>query len=424
MERATKLISLVAIVAIGSETIRLANGLTIAVERDTDADYLALMSVSRVSDFSPQERAALEVASFSIVQETDSFSPEAFRRLTWYVGGRVEAQLVGDTFQIKIATQKTHFGPAISLLSDMLLRGCPSEETVAKGQSDWRNWYLENSKFPLFGAMRKVRLELGLGPAESFDSRYVAVKLALNKALSPKRTVISIVGGVEAQSAATRIQASLGDWIANTQSSVRPISKPAPAIQSPFITSVVSIKGPAPDSKSFPAWFVATQALGSGKGSTLYQTFRIENGTTYLFGVAYTFPQGASWAHFYIPRSAEAQSEPDSTTKTLTNEISSAPSRLSVENIERAKDHFFASRQFGPGSEDGRLAPFSQGRTGLFERAFELAWGELWNCPMDKLEGEVRKVTVSEAIQALKDSIPSLKAMTIGPIKPSSQFAP
>ncbi len=229
------------------------------------------------------------------------------------------------------------------------------------------------------------------------------------KAIRPESTILSIVGDIDSQIASQRIQSSLGNWNPDKPVNIRPVINYCHRMDSPFNANIFTISGPQVKDKSFPAWFMGTQILGSGKGSELYRLVRNQLGISYLFTVAYSFSETESFAHFCVPTIRTKKDDLETIRVEFADLVRKSPENVTIEKLDRAKSHFTTYRFAGDMADDNRLAPFSYNLNGLFEIGFDTACGLHFQRNMTQFIPEINEVSISQVSVALEKSISSLK---------------
>jgi predicted Zn-dependent peptidase len=367
--------SVLAAVAFAPQLITFGNGLPVIVDYDPDSPFVTLVSLSRCDDQSPDRLLALEIACRAIMRETQTFSTQRLQYLSWLVGGRVEAELAGDTVRIEITTAPSHFSLAATLLSELTQRASFSQEALAEASRDLEKDLERRELMPWYPSIREFRGELGIGPRGPIQMRTDVTRALWQHVVRPDRTAIAIVGGVSPSDVERRLTSSFGLWELDPAPGFRiPRGQFGPNPVRRHAVVMASVEGPPVTSNRFAAWLVFCGAMGWGTGSALHRVIRNELGWAYQTGCSVSFRHEKSHAifHFSFVRTPSFGEREQS----LKEMLASAERTISKSDVDRAKSLQIGQYLVGSGGPEG-IVPFGQGHVAIWDRAFWLAWWQL-----------------------------------------------
>lgn len=366
---------LLAAIAAAPQLITFGNGLPVIVDYDPDSPFVTLVSLSRCDDQSPDRLLALEIACRAIMRETQTFSTQRLQYLSWIVGGRVEAELAGDTVRIEITTAPSHFSLAATLLSELTQRASFSQEALAEATKDLQKDLERRELMPWYPSVREFRGDLGVGPRGPIHMRTDVTRALWQHVVRPDRTAIAVVGGVPPSDVERRLSSSFGLWELDPAPGFRiPRGQFEPNPVRRHATVMAVVEGPPVTSNRFAAWLVYCGAVGWGTGSKMHRVIRNELGWAYQTGSSLTIRHDKSYAifHFTFVRTPSL-GEREETLKEL---LVAAERSIRESDVDRAKSLLIGQYLVGSGGPEG-IVPFGQGHVAVWDRAYWLAWWQL-----------------------------------------------
>ncbi len=387
---------LLAALAVSPELIRLANGIPLIVDFREDSSLVTLVALARCDDQPADRLAALEVACRAVMRETQTFSTQRLRYLSWLVGGRVEVELANDTVRFEVTTAPSHFSLAATLLSEVTQRVSFGYASLEKASADVARDQDSRATMPWYPGVREFRGELGIGPRGPVGLTPAVASALWQEVVRPERMSLAVVGAMPTEAVVSRLSASFGLWEPVPAPGFRvPRGRHQAEQARPHASIMAAVRGPNVESDRFAAWLVYCTSIGWGAGSVLHSTIRNQQGWAYQTGCALTLRKTESHAIFYFtylkgPDPAERRDE-------LNRLLRAATETLDQASVNRAKALLAGQYEVSLGGPEG-IVPFGQGHVAEWDSAFWLAWWELrgGHSRDTKFVEEIRAVTLEQ----------------------------
>lgn len=368
------------------------NGITVIVKPETGSGLAAIHAIVKAGagQESIQTAGIGAFVSRLLLASTRAKSAEMVASIADEVGGNIATSWEPDITSIRAVTTSTGFDRAMNLIGD-----CLSE---ANFESKWVEQQrqallagLKANKDDVFGrAYSELRQSLyeDNGYRRPFTVSERAIGLATPQDLqkffsmyyAPNNTVLSIAGDVDPDHAVKQVKRAFAGTVARKL----PIDRGVPDEEldrSKFRASegdtgaaylLLGWLAPAVGSADYPAFAVASTALGGGKGSMMFQELRQKQGIGYEIGTTYPKLKYQSHLMAYLVTDPYKNAIPGrrsvdmvlddakNSVVSLTETLKSSP--LSEQDLERAKGY--------------TIGTYALKHQHLSERAYLLGWAE------------------------------------------------
>ncbi len=369
----------------------LPNGLTVIVKPEPGVGIVAIEAFVRSGAAQEREfNAGIgNLITSTLLASTRNKRAETVAGVVDSVGGNFVTEWNPDFTEIKAITTESGFDDAMSLLGDILNNANFEQKWVDRSREDIlsslaigsddvfqttyellkQRLYSDNPyKRPSLGYPRTLRA-LTTDDLAKFYRQYYA----------PNNIVVSVAGDITSERAVERIKRAF----AGTSAVVLPKQRPIPeetiaASSSEVIERPISAAyfmfgflAPGMESPEYAAMQVAATALGSGKGSRMFQSLREQKGLAYEVGAMYPKLKNQSHVVAYLVTDPYRRLGKGYSMQMLLSEVKKSTLEeinrmqnelLSPEEIERAK-------RYSIGTDSLR-------RQRLRDRAYNLGWLE------------------------------------------------
>lgn len=367
------------------------NGLTVIVKPESGSGLVSIVAMVKVgaSRESIQNAGLGNFVAQLLLASTRLRSAEDLAEVADRVGGNISAQWHPDFTEIRVVTTSTQFDTAMRLVGECL--------TEANFESKW----VEQVRGQLFTNLKKENDDIfqnayaelrGLlyedsgykRPAIGFERTILrATTEDLQKFFStyyvPNNIVISVVGDVTPERVIQRADGAFAGVRPGKLPKDRGITNETMdqgkfrAMEADIPTAYLMLGWLAPgvNSQDYAAMCVASNALGGGKGSVMFQELRQKRGMGYDLGTMYPQYKYQSHVVAYVITDPFKLSFPSLQPKAVLDEVKSAL----IDQIELLKTKPLSDKdiQRAKGFTIGRHA---LGHQHLMDRAFELCWYE------------------------------------------------
>ena len=395
------------------------NGLTVLVKPEKGSGLVAVTAIVRAGagQESIQNAGIGNFVTNLVLASTRLSSAEEVAKIADEVGGNIEAQWNPDFTVIRAVTTSARFNEAMNLIGECLTEANFESKWVEqirtdllrqlKEQSDslfnrtydtMRELLYEDNGYrrPRLGFERTVRVAASQDLQKFYSNYYV-----------PNNTVIAVVGDVTVE----RVLDRAGKAYAGVEAKSLPLDRGVQdeRLDRPKLKSseaelsiaylMVGWLAPAVGTPDYPAMAVASNALGGGKGSIMFQELRQKRGIGYDVGTIYPRQKYQSHVLAYITTDPlksgslfTARRSLEDVKAALIDEVEKLKSQpLSAQNLERARGYTIGS--------------YALEHQRMHERAFHLAWLEAVGVGYDydrKFAEEVQKVSAEDVMRVAR----------------------
>ena len=367
------------------------NGLTVIIKPEQGSGLVAVVAIVKVGagQESIQSAGIGGFVSRLLLASTRLKSAEQVASIADEVGGNIGTNWDPDIASIRAVTTAAGFDSAMSLIGESLTEAnfesqwveqerkallaeqkSGSDDLFSRAYSDLRQLLYEDNGYrrPSDASQRAVAVATPQDLARFFTMYY-----------APNNIVLSIAGDVTVEHAIDRIEKAFAGVIARKL----PIDRGVPdetldrpkfrasEVDANMAYMLVGWLAPSVGSPDYPAFAVAANALGGGKGSLMFRELRQKRGIGYEIGA--TYPklryQGHLAAYLVTDpfKNAPPGTAPDPLLEdarrsliSLVNSLKENP--LSEEDLERAKGF--------------TIGTYALAHQHLLERVFLLGWAE------------------------------------------------
>jgi len=412
-----------------SKTV-LPNGLTLIVKPEESAGIVAIeVFVKAGGEQERESNAGIgNLVARTLLASTRNRRAETVAAVIDEVGGNFQTGWHPDYTEIKAITTTAGFDDAVGLLGDILNNANFEQQWVDRARQEILTEITTEGDDVFQTTYGQVRRKLyHANPYHRPPRGYIRAlrTLTLDDLLRfyqtyyvPNNMVVSIVGDVTVKHAAEQIRIAFAGTSAHPLPRQRPIPPETLAesggevIERPISVAyfLFGFLVPGITSPEYPAAQVAATALGSGKGSRMFQDLREKKGLAYDLGTLYPPLKNQSHMLAYLTTDPYRRSLPDLSPEMLLTEVKQAMieeitklqnSSLSPEELERAKRYAIGS--------------WALRHQRLRDRAFYLGWLEAigLGCEYDlQFAVKIEAVTAAD-VQAVAKKYLNNYAMTI-----------
>lgn len=436
------ILACVASPALSAQTIVrkvLDNGITVVVKPEPGSGLVAVDAIVKAGagQESIQTAGVGNFVSRLLLASTRAKSADMVASIADEVGGNIATAWEPDTTSIRAITTSTGFDKALNLIGD-----CLSE---ANFESQW----VEQQRKVLLSSLKANKddvfdqaycdLRETLYEDNGYRRPYTvterAVSLAtpqdlqkfFSKYYAPNNIVLSIAGDVTADHAIEQVQRAFAGTVARKL----PIDRGVPdetLERSKFHASegdagaaylLMGWLAPAVGSPDYPAFAVASTALGGGKGSMMFQEIRQKQGIGYEIGTMYPKLRYQSHLVAYVVTDPYKDTLPGRTPDMVLEDAKKAvialteslkSTELSPQDLERAKGY--------------TIGNYALSHQHLAERAYLLGWAEAVGLGYGFDSGysdAIQKVTAADVRRVAQKYLTNYSAVVI---LPKTQSAP
>jgi predicted Zn-dependent peptidase len=406
------------------------NGLTVIVKYEKGSGIAAIEVFIKTGAAEEREYNAGigNLVARTLLASTRNKRAETVAAVVDEVGGSFQTEWHQDYTEIKAITTTFGFNDAISLLGDILnnanfeqhwvdvVRQEIITEMNTEGDDVFQTTYAETSRKlyrdnpyrrPTRGYIRAIK---NLTPADmlKFYQKYYV----------PNNIVVSIVGDITPEQAIQRLKMAF----AGTSAVPLPRQLPIPpeeltepkcdVIEKPIDTAyfMFGFLAPSVTSPDYPAMRIAASALGSGKGSRMFQNLREKKGLAYELGTIYPLLKNQSHILAYLVTDPYRRISTDYPIKTMLEDVKKAMldevtklqnEPLSDVELERAKQY--------------TIGTYALEHQRLRDRAFHLGWLEAvgLGCEYDSRYPAMLEAVTAADVQRMAKKYLNNYALTI-----------
>jgi len=367
------------------------NGLTVIVKPEEGSGLVAIDAIVKVGagQESIQTAGIGNFVSRLLLASTRLKSAENVASIADEVGGNIGTEWESDLTSIRTVTTSVGFDRAMSLIGESLTEAnfepqwveqqrkvllaslkSGSDDMFDKAYADLRQLLYEDNGYRRPNAIseRAVTLSTPQDLQKFFSMYYV-----------PNNMVLSIAGDVTVEHAIDRVQKAFAGVVPRKLPLDRGV--PDETLDRPrFRASEADLKAayllvgwlaPAVGSADYPAFAVASTALGGGKGSLMFRELRQKQGVGYEIGTLYPRLRYQSHVVAYVVtdpfKNALPGMGPDLVLEdakksliALVDSLKSTP--MSADDLERARGY--------------TIGTYALGHQHLLDRAILLGWAE------------------------------------------------
>ncbi len=369
----------------------LENGITVVVKPEPGSGLVAVDAIVKVgaNQESIQTAGIGNFVSRLLLASTRAKSAEMVAAIADEVGGNIGAVWEPDTTSIRAITTSAGFDKAMNLIGDCLSEANFEPQWVERQRKALLAG-LAQSKDDVFDRAYSDLRQL-LYEDNGYRRPYAVTERAVTAATTqdlqkffqmyyaPNNLVLSIAGDVDPDHAIRQVNRAFAGTVARKL----PVDRGVPdekldrnklrAYEGDIAAAYLLIGwlAPAVGSPDYPAFVVASTALGGGKGSMMFQELRQKQGIGYEIGTMYPRLRYQSHMVAYVVTDPYKRLLPGRTPNmvlddakqailTLTESLRTTP--LSPEDLERAKGY--------------AIGTYALKHQHLAERAYLLGWAE------------------------------------------------
>ncbi len=367
------------------------SGLTVIVKPEEGSGLVAVVAIVKVGagQESIQTAGVGNFVSRLLLASSRVKSAEQVASIADEVGGNIGTQWEPDLTSIKAVTTSVGFDKAMSLIGESLTEANFESQWVEQQRKELLTSMAAGSDDPFDRAYAELRQLLyeDNGYRRPYTVTKRAVELATPQDLqkffgmyyAPNNMVLSIAGDVTVEHALDRVEKAF----AGVSQRKLPVDRGAPdetldhpklrASEADLSTAYMMIGWLAPGvgSSDYPAFAVAVNALGGGKGSLMFQELRQKQGVGYQIGAVYPKLKYQSHVVAYVVTDpsknlvpgTSASTELEAARNDLVGLVGALKEKqLSPEDLARAKGYTIGS--------------YALSHQHLLDRAYLLGWSE------------------------------------------------
>jgi len=367
------------------------NGLTVIVKPEESAGIVAIEVFIKVGAAEERESNAGigNLVAHTLLTSTRNRRAEKVAAIADEVGGNLQTVWHPDYTEIKAITTVSGFDDAVILLSDILNNASFEQKWVDKARQEIlteiatdgddifnttykqirQNLYRDNPYHRTPSGYERVLKTITPEDLQQFYSRYYV----------PNNIVISIAGDVKPEYVLDRFRMAFAGRSSVQLPKQRPIPEETLAeskcelLERPIGAAYImfGFLAPAVTSQDYPAARVAAAALGSGKGSRMFQNLREKQGLAYELGCIYPMLKLQSHILVYLITDPYRRVYPGFTIEMVLEDAKNAVlaeitkiqnEPLTPQELERAKRY--------------TIGTYALSHQRIIDRAFHLGWLE------------------------------------------------
>lgn len=409
------------------------NGLTVLVKPEEGSGLVAVVAIVRVGagQESIQTAGLGNFVSRLLLAGSRLKSAEQVASIADEVGGNIGTEWQPDMTSIRAVTTSVGFDKAMSLIGESLTEANFEPQWVEQQRKELLASMKAGADDPFDRAYTELRQLLyeDNGYRRPYRVTQHAIELAAPQDLqkfytmyyAPNNMVLSIVGDVTVEHALDRVEKAF----AGVSSRKLPIDRGVPdeTLDRPRLRAseadlgaaymMVGWLAPAVGSADYPAFAVAANALGGGKGSLMFRELRQKQGLGYEIGTVYPRLKYQSHMVAYIVTDPFKNALPNASAGTALEDAKKAlvglvdgmkSKQLSPEELERAKGF--------------TIGTYALGHQHLLDRAYLLGWAESAGVGYEfdsRLADEVDKVTAADVQRVARKYLTNYAAVLLLP---------
>lgn len=367
------------------------NGLTVIVKPEESAGIVAIEVFIKAGAAEEREGNAGigNLVARTLLTSTRNRRAEKVAAIADEVGGNLQTEWHPDYTEIKAITTVSGFDDAVILLSDILNNASFEQKWVDKARQEIlaeittggddifntaceqirRKLYRDNPYHRPSGGYERVIKTITPEDMQRFYSQYYV----------PNNIVISIAGDVKTEQVIDRFRMAFAGRSSVQLPKLRPVPEETLAeskcelLEKPIGAAYImfGFLAPAAASPDYPAARVAAAALGSGKGSRMFQNLREKKGLAYELGSVYPTMKLQSHILVYLVTDPYRRVYPGFTIDMALEDVKIAAlseittiqnEPLTAQELERAKRY--------------TIGTYALSHQRIRDRAFHLGWLE------------------------------------------------
>ncbi|MEN6372718.1 MAG: pitrilysin family protein [Armatimonadota bacterium] len=408
----------------------LPNGLTVIVKPEESAGIVAIEVFIKAGAAEERESNAGigNLIAHTLLASTRNKRAEKVAAIADEVGGNLQTEWNPDYTEIKTITTTPEFDDAVILLGDILNNANFEQKWVDRARQEMLTEMAAEDDDIFDATCEQIRQRLySDNPYHRPASGYVRTLQSLtpddlqkfyNQYYVPNNIVIAVVGDVKTDHAVKMFSMAFAGISSKTLPKQRPIPEESLAesksdlLERPIGAAYILFGFLAPSIKSpdYPAARVAAVALGSGKGSRMFQNIREKQGLAYELGTVYPMMKEQSHILVYLVTDPYKLTYPGLTIEMTLEDVKKAVlaeinkmqnEPLTNEELERAKRY--------------TIGTYALSHQRIRERAFHLGWTEAigLGCEYDsEYSSDIEAVTAAD-VQRIAKKYLNNYAMTI-----------
>jgi zinc protease len=402
--------------AAGSEPIKtvMSHGLTVLVKPEPGSGIVAVEVYIKVGAAEEREfNAGIgNLIARTLLTSTRNRRAETVSAVIDSVGGNFQTNWHPDYTRITAITTTPGFNDTVALLGDILNNATFDQQFVERARQEVLTEVTSQSDDVFQSSYDRIRRELYRdNPYTRPTGGYIRTLRTITREdmqqfyrqyYVPNNMVIAIVGDVEPDEALVRVRMAF----AGARSSPVPRQRAIPpealeaskveVIQRPISAAYLmfGFLAPGVTSRDYPAAQVTATALGSGKGSRMFQNLREQQGLAYDLGTIYPQMKNQSHIMAYLITDAYRRVFPGFSIEMMLEEVQQSvlaeitklqEEPLSQEELKRAKRYTIGTQAL------------RQQR--IRDRASHLGWGEAMGLGVgydEQLASQIDAVTAED----------------------------
>lgn len=408
----------------------LPNGLTVIVKPEESAGIVAIEVFIKAGASEERESNAGigNMIAHTLLTSTRNKRAEKVAAIADEVGGNLQTEWHPDYTEIKAITTTSEFENAVILLGDILNNADFERKWVDRARQDILAEMAAEDDDIFNATYEQIRQRLYKdNPYHRPPSGYTRVIQSItpddlqqfyNQYYVPNNIVISVVGDVKADKAARMFSMAFAGTSSKTLPKQRQIPEESltesksDLLERPIGAAYImfGFLAPSVTSPDYPAARVAAVALGSGKGSRMFQDLREKQGLAYELGTIYPMMKEQSHMLVYLVTDPYRLTYPGFTIEMTLEDVKKAVlaeinkiqnEPLTNEELERAKRY--------------TIGTYALSHQRIRERAFHLGWMEAigLGCEYDSAyDSKIEAVTAADVQLAARKYLNNY-AMTI-----------
>lgn len=368
---------------------------------DPTAKFVSVQAIVRLPPLAGHETAEMAIIADTIDAEVDGFLRRDMKDLASSVGESLKVTLMPDHLRIQFGAPPSGLKPAIGYLNQILRDShFPVENVNAAIQAiPFRNQSLWAS------AIQPFTYKFSRMRREDIVDLY-------HRVCRPENVWLSVGGPIQSGEAADYWQSRMESWKPERPARPSLDQAPLPTLQDlPGRESMIEVRGKEilASDPAIPTRLMAIIALGSGKGSAMFERFRESQGWSYR-------QEAILWptAKGFVPRLIMASGDKtpgNELAKSMRDQLTDAVNMWTEADLARARGMAEAILMRGNEMSPLYFNPYWPVTDSLHDRTFmagywQMKTGHPWE--PSKLLGEMTLLTVSDlkeaAIQMLASS--------------------
>lgn len=408
----------------------LPNGLTVIVKPEESTGIVAIeVFIKAGASLERESNAGIgNLIAHTLLASTRNKRAEKVAAIADEVGGNLQTEWHPDYTEIKAITTTSGFDDAVILLGDILNNASFEQKWVDRARQEILAGIATEIDDIFSSTYEQVRQRLYRdNPYHRPPSGYARVLRTItpsdlqqfyNQYYVPNNIVIAVVGDVKTEEVVNRLKMAFAGAGSKSLPKQRPIPEESLAesksdlLERPIGAAYIlfGFLAPSITSPDYPAARVAAVALGSGKGSRMFQNLREKQGLAYELGTVYPMMKEQSHMLVYLVTDPYRRVYPGFSLDMVLEDVKKAvlaeltkiqDETLTSEELERAKRY--------------TIGTYALSHQRIRDRAFHLGWLEAigLGCEYDSnYSAKIEAVTAADVQRVAKKYLNNY-AMTI-----------